>query len=642
MVGIPKDNSTNTGSGRYTTGVSGQLATDGRYKGYSPTQTRSNQKGAEGRYSKNPEVASGRYNTNPNTENRSNEVVQTQLEENNNTEKKPGFFTLTTWNMALTIQRLLVLLVVVGLIAAGVWWMLSNKKTDNIDGSRTGAVSLEGYIDAVNGGTPEGITKALGEPSYVAQEFDYVANHEIRVSFVKTTLSQVSVNIPDVKKVDSDGEVVTDDKDNPVIEKDNLMSGGSVTYTLPDYTQVQMTPESVKGYIEANNIKTTSNIDITNAYAGYMVEAYSKGLVGKREVERVPDITISEETKEDGKTVKYGVLSANEDIWLDQELFSSPEFWELQDTFSEYALGGNLKKTDEYESWESATGQGVSEIPEPGPSASGQTPSAPAQEPSASAQEPKPSASATDPGQSTATPEMDGLGGGGVPDQTVIPKDLKDRPAVKWDSVVACDREWIGSYYLTNVISGGDKSKIVEPEQGTGTKEDPAGQNTTVKTKIANDKGEFVDVELTLITVKRDEEAFSIFAEKDNRNRGFTTKSMVKYMYLEFEVVNTGTKDITVSDRSTLATSDGNPNRRTGTIYGLKETITLKPGESGVLEVWVASTNIDSQYFIWKGYPNEDKTKHVSDIWFRLLAGDPDNIAPTETANPEEPLNINP
>ena len=80
-------------------------------------------------------------------------------------------------------------------------------------------------------------------------------------------------------------------------------------------------------------------------------------------------------------------------------------------------------------------------------------------------------------------------------------------------------------------------------------------------------------------------------------------------------------KKLTINDNSTLCDKNANITSRTGILYGIKDSITLEPDESGRVESWSRSTELNKQYLVW----GKDFERRLSPIWFRVLAGDIDN-----------------
>lgn len=177
------------------------------------------------------------------------------------------------------------------------------------------------------------------------------------------------------------------------------------------------------------------------------------------------------------------------------------------------------------------------------------------------------------------------------------------------------DKTWVGTYRL---LSGDVK---VVPQKGDGSFDDPATVGTRlVYTQKGTDKdGKPIDnpLSVTLSEFRVGGDAISWYETKDARNRGFDVRSNSIQVGLVFTVTNLGGTEVTFGDDSTLSDNSGNPTYRTGTVYGLKDSVTLKPGETGKIETWTAATAITEKYIIWGKSYMQDKTKNP--LYFRVL-----------------------
>lgn len=203
-----------------------------------------------------------------------------------------------------------------------------------------------------------------------------------------------------------------------------------------------------------------------------------------------------------------------------------------------------------------------------------------------------------------------------VPDDK---KDLKEHKENVLTDLVkdrwVIDKTWVGTYRL---LSGGTK---VVPQKGDGSFDNPASVGTRLLyTQRGIDKdGNPVDnpLSVTLSEFRVGGDAISWYESKDARNRGFDVRSNSVQVGMVFTLTNLGSAEVTFGDDSTLSDSSGNPTYRTGTVYGLKDSVTLKPGESGEIETWTASTAITEKYIIWGKSYMQDKTKNP--LYFGVL-----------------------
>lgn len=203
-----------------------------------------------------------------------------------------------------------------------------------------------------------------------------------------------------------------------------------------------------------------------------------------------------------------------------------------------------------------------------------------------------------------------------VPDDE---KDLKEHKENVLTDLVkdrwVIDKTWVGTYRL---LSGDIK---VVPQKGDGSFDDPATVGTRLLyTQKGTDKdGKPVDnpLSVTLSEFRVGGDAISWYESKDARNRGFDVRSNSVQVGMVFTLTNLGSTEVTFGDDSTLSDNSGNPTYRTGTVYGLKDSVTLKPGESGKIETWTAATAITEKYIIWGKSYMQDKTKNP--LYFRVL-----------------------
>lgn len=203
-----------------------------------------------------------------------------------------------------------------------------------------------------------------------------------------------------------------------------------------------------------------------------------------------------------------------------------------------------------------------------------------------------------------------------VPDKE---KELADhKSAVLTDFVKdrwVMDKSWVGTYRL---LSG--ETKVI-PQKGDGSFDNPA----TVGTRIVyaepitgeDGKVEDIPVSVTLTEFRVGADAIKWYETKDSRNRGYDERSNSVQIAMVFTLTNLGSKDVTFYDDSSLADSSGNLTYRTGTVYGLKDSVTLKPGETGTLETWTAATAITEKYIIWGRSYMADKGKDP--VYFAVL-----------------------
>ena len=186
---------------------------------------------------------------------------------------------------------------------------------------------------------------------------------------------------------------------------------------------------------------------------------------------------------------------------------------------------------------------------------------------------------------------------------------------------------WCGAYYLENeYYSSDDKGKKVKeqvrPQLGDGSFESPASISTPVITAVLQtDKdGKTIEkpIKVELVDFGVSEDALVWFQSKDQQNRGYNLETEVQYCYCVFKVTNLSDTELVVTDNSSLSDKNVNLSIKTGTIFGLTSELKLKPDETGYIDSWGRSTELNKKYLIW----GSDFARRKDPVWFRVLAGD--------------------
>ena len=187
----------------------------------------------------------------------------------------------------------------------------------------------------------------------------------------------------------------------------------------------------------------------------------------------------------------------------------------------------------------------------------------------------------------------------------------KDIVSGRW----VMDKSWIGSYRLST-----GKTKV-NPQLGDGTLDNPASVGTGVLyTQGVNKDGKVVDapIRVQLSEFRVGGDAIKWYEDHDARNRGFDVRSNVVQVGMVFTITNLSSEKLTIHDDSSIADDNGNLASRTGTVYGLQDTVTLEPGQSGKLESWTGAQAITGKDIIWGASYMNDKNRLP--IYFRVLA----------------------
>lgn len=190
----------------------------------------------------------------------------------------------------------------------------------------------------------------------------------------------------------------------------------------------------------------------------------------------------------------------------------------------------------------------------------------------------------------------------------------KEEPA-KYSGKQLCSTSWCGTYNLIN------NESIKTPELGNGTLENPASVGTGILTNWLvkeNGKVEKYPIKVKLVEFGVSEDAIEWFESKDERNRGIDITSEAQYCYYVFEVTNLSSKALTIKDNSSLSDSSANLSSRTGTLYGIQSKVKINPDETGIIESWSRSTELNKKYVVW----GKNFERREEPVWFRVLAGD--------------------
>lgn len=430
------------------------------------------------------------------------------------------------------------------------------------------------------------------EDWYLHQEISYANDDEARLNFLHKVASTVDYEPEQVEALNVYGNTMVNRNDEIVYMDSTVGVGEEVSLHYINYKRIEIDRERVAELMEEADLKI-GDVD----YPNKLIDVFCNYISGLDD-EDIPIKTV----KRTPEMVPQGngyTITEDEDIYIDKLLFSSEDLWDLMDRFS--AVAGSIgKENPEWDKWNKLSEEEKAKT----------------EEPSKELEE--------------ISPTEEWLKWDELP--YAEKRETEEPEKYNWKDIMS--KDWCGAYYLQNEYTYTDengnvvKGKI-SAEVGEGTFEDPAGLNTDVLTKIyvkeRNEDGDWVTneypIKVRMIEYGASQDAITWFEGKDPRNRGIDIESEVQYCYYIFEVTNMSDKTLTIYDNSTLADANANNLSRTGTMYGLQDTVTLEPDQTGKIETWGRSTELNKRYVIW----GADFKKEDARVWFRVLAGNIDD-----------------
>lgn len=447
-------------------------------------------------------------------------------------------------------------------------------KREEIIQEQTGIHCLNNWVASLKS------MESLGSESYINQEIVYANGSELKVNFYKRMLSTVAYTPKVVNVKNVYGNDYIDKKTRSAVsEPSDVKEGEEVSLSYIDYENIVIDETLLSTIMLKYNLKI-GDVDYENklvdVFCEYMCTIY-EDTIPIKSIDYVPNIV------KNSKTGYYSVFP-EEDVYIDKLLFSSQEFRELLIRFSEVAskVSGNVElvPTEEWSLWDSLSDEQKKVSPEPS----------------------------------------------------------------KYSYKQVISKTWCGVYYLQNEYELKDSQgnvikKGVSANIGDGTFGNPASLDTGIITSIfvneQDEEGKEVVNEYPIKVILRDykvsEDAIHWFESKDERNRGIDVKSEVQYCAYSIEVVNLSSKELVITDNTSLCDQNANLFPRSGEMFGLNSTLTLQPDQSGIIESWGKSTELNRKYLIW----GSDFARRKEPVWFRVLSGD------MEDDSEEKGVNLN-
>lgn len=462
-----------------------------------------------------------------------------------------------------------------------------SQMVEDVESSGLGGINR--WLLAINTLDNSSIKSIIGEDSYLAKEVDYTNGDKDRLNFIKKMVGTVSYEPKKVKAKNKYGNPMLERGTDDIVYTDSLVNGVNEELTLHyiDYSKVELDVKKIKEIMKQADLEP-GDVD----YSNKLIDVFCKYMVSLED-EDIPLVSVKHIPSMVESNGKYSMLK-EEDVILDKVLFSSEAFYDFLDDFSVAAMG---EENPDWVAWNKLSKKDRKGKEEPDKIKSNLQPTQEWSDWNSKSKEEK---------RNLEEPE-------------------------KYDAKKVVSKTWCGSYYLLKEHEVVDSSGVsvkspVTAELGNGTFKNPAGFNTSIVTYIfvnqedENGKTKRVaqPIRVKLIDYKVSQDALDYFESKDERNRGYDIKSEVQYASFTFEITNLSDVELTVYDDSSLADKQANMAPRTGTVYGLQDSVTLKPDETGVIESWGSSTELNTKYLVW----GSDFKRKKPVVWFRVLAGD--------------------
>ena len=395
---------------------------------------------------------------------------------------------------------------------------------------RTGRYALSKYLGYLHDYADKALSETTGS-RYLSSEVKLQNKNEFREKFVKTVLGTIKYKPQKVEALNKYGSVYYERCTKSTIKEPSLVNyGEKVYFTYIDYTKLKFDAKEVNELMEEAKIKQTDKdfVDkVTDLFALYISNRGTSGLPTKT-IKRKVDL----ESTESGFRV-----TSNEDVYLDELLFSSKEFRDALDRFSLLALQGTETESKEYKEWSSKPKEEQSNFKEP----------------------------------------------------------------YKWEKFRFIRYDWVGFYSLIRDLKVKPEKYVFPNGEGTKEKPAGLNTPVTTIAFAKNSKGEEVQIPIrvTLLQVSYGSDAIKDIMKANIRNRGLDPKSDNKYIYTKWKVENLSNEKFDIVANSALVDGEGNVSARTGTMYGLLDTATLERYQVVELQDWYASTELREKYLVW-------------------------------------------
>lgn len=444
---------------------------------------------------------------------------------------------------------------------------VSSLKITDVPDSVSGSVALTSWQNSVKA-TDNDYLLEVSKDSYLAKEKDYVSTSDFKFAFYKSVMNTVNYRVPEVEQKRANGSTVMVDE-KPKMVMSDLMEGESVKLTVIDWNKVVFSKEQIQKYAKEhpkfknNIVATDSSYAMQELFASMVADHIKSPINGNAPISTI-DWTPQLESYT--TTDDSGNTVVGKRVSLEEDK----------------AIDNYLFGSKEFLRAQLLFYSTYMDKP--------------------------------------------------IPDEWQrYLDDTEGKVAMPNNYVNTINPNWVGSYRLQKGIveegkTAGVEVKPILPAVGTGSKEEPAGLNTSVKTSFIKDD-KVLPIRIELTEFKMDQDAIDYFNSKDKRNFGFTTESQRVYASGKIKVTNLSEEEINIKEDTAIVDDQLNETASTGTVYGLKREASIKPGETVELDFWASSTEISDRYLIWgKSFNRKEPA-----VWFRVLGAEDGKVTPVST-----------
>ena len=517
----------------------------------------------------------------------------------------------------------------------------------------TGRYILDTYKGSLITYDIDNIKAYTAGDSWLAKEWDYANQIEVRQNFIKSVCAYVDFSYPQVQAKLSNGSLAVDSQGQAVMQDADMFNGETFTVTYIDYDSLAATMREDIVLI-ASMYEQSGYCPEDYTYRDDMVNLMLNYILDKPNLPtKTVEITLPLEktqitvTGADGSSALETAYVISDDSVLDTLLFGSDAFHNMCDVFgtiiyqydNKALVGVNAPEKSAFDEdvqlLDTSSLIAEAENSESAESAVTSIESSESSVLDTSTVEDTSSildavTSLNDNLSSSSDESLDsGLSSESVDADSSVTDieddenaDIEEKPhneeGYVYESVIPYT--WIGAYYLANDYTG-DLNPVAQ--EGDGSFDMPAAVDTSIVTSVLCEDGEFHDVRVTMRGMWVGQDAIDYAIGYSEKNRGFDNSSAVKLVCFEVEVENLENVPIVAQSELYLADAKSNPSARTGRVYGFTDSAEIQPSESVILQDWATSTELYTKYVCW----GKDFSRKFPTVWFKLLAGSGDDTA---------------